>query len=287
MASELQRQLGDVQPESSAGEEDHLEPEPEELESEEGAPGNGGEPEDDSEDPKEQPKGRTAENVYREMSRKYDTLQERYERVLSLLESRQQEQPKPDESDDPLASKSIAQLKALRGQVPEENQAAFEEYIRNREVEELVNSKVQEREQKTRFTTMREASAQEAVNLYPDLSDHTSDFAQKVDQELRRLGRQYVDSNPQAVLDAANRVALRTNHTPAVRRTRVPGLPATKRNAAPVKGTKKEPKQSVEEASKIARNLQRALPKGSKFDVEEMRKRTDEYFDNKDLFVRR
>ena len=287
MSSELERQLGDVTPESSAGDDDHIEPEDIEIPDTEVTA-------EETDDDKPKAKGRDAENVYRELSRKNEhlsgqltSLQARFESAIERMEASAQAAPPDATNGDPLAVKTVAQLKNLRSQVPEENLAAFDEYVSERQIQETVDARVGAFEQKQTASQARKQTAQEAVNTYPDLAKPGSDFAQAVDKELKRLGRSYTNNNPYALLDASNRVAIRDGYGAKTTSPRIPGRPATKRNASPAPKAKDGPSMDVERATKIASGLKNALPKGAKFDVEKMRESTEQYRQNRDFFIKR
>lgn len=295
----LQKHLQGVEPDPPTGEDnDNLDPASDDLTPDDDFEGQGADPGDDDggddDGDGKGSKGRTAENVHREMSRKFEQerkeRQQFQERMLGMFERLTEnfgrpEPAKPDnQNGDSLSNLTVTQLKNMRAQVPAEQKAAFEEYLVERMVDEQVEAKVGKTLKAQNLTTTRKQVAQEAVNLYPDLADNTSEFYQKVDKELRQRGEAYANNNPHAVLDVAAYVAARTGVVQNVR-NRAPGAPASKRNAPPAK-KQDDGGLPVERANSLASALQGALPKGKKFNIDKVRKASKVYLDNAELFVK-
>lgn len=246
-------------------------------------------------------KGRTPENVYREVSRKLEKQEEKnqafQERMMGLMERMSENLAKPAETAEPdnangdaLSKYSVAQLKDMRAQVPDEKREAYDEYIVERMVQDKIETGMSAAEQVRNANDTRKQVAQKAVDLFPDLLDKSTDFAAAVDKELRYRGKGYAENNPHALLDVASTIATRMGigrrSTPPNPRTPTGGH-ATRRNAAPKGGSKNdELTLSRERAGELASSLQGALPKGKKFDIEKIRKNSQEYSDNADLFIR-
>ena len=239
-----------------------------------------------------EPKDRSAENYYREVIRKSE---EREERMLSMME-KLADTPTPVRSEpvkksgDSLDDRSIDELDGLRDQVPEDRRAAFDSYLNKRRVTEEVETRMSDLEHRTEVRTARQGAGQEAVNRYPDLADPGSDFAKKVNAKLRTLGRTYIDSNPRAIVDVANEVAISEGRQFRSNSGRRPKGSQANRSSTPVdnesRGSKGKQFQSTEETAAIAERLSRALPKGKKFDVTKINERANEYDKNRDLFIK-
>ncbi len=294
----LDDHLQGVQPESLPGEvDDNLEPntDDEVLDSNESLDADSEGAAADGDGEGEGDKGRTNENIYREVSRKLEKQQADnaafQERILNKFAEIAENIAKPAEPDntngDDLSRRSVAELKTLRAQVPEDKKEAFEEYIVERMVQERVEASMTVSEQTRNAGDTRKQSTQAAVNMYPDLVKGESEFAREVDNELRLRGKTYAENNPHALMDVANAVALRQG----VRQRTNPRIPgggrtANKGNSAPANQKSDELSQSRERANAIADRLQGALPKGKKFNIDKMRKTTEEYTKNADLFIR-
>jgi len=284
----LRKQLEGVTPVAPAGNEDDHEESDEELEPDPEAT-DGDEEGDEGGDGKGS--GRPEENWYREMIRKQAEFNERLEQRQSAFEERFVQvmenfrgEPVKD-SGDPLASKSIPELRALlkNPELSDDVKDQLGEYITGR----LVDEKVRERTEVSQATNARKAANQEAVNRYPQLMDTNSKFRAKVQAKLNALGKSYVDGNPRALLDAANDVAVETGTSfrptgPKV--TKPKPAPSNRQTGAPVKSGKK--KGVSPELAKIGARLSAALPPGQKFDMDTIQERTDEYAENINLFVR-
>jgi len=281
----LRQQLQGVTPPDSPPEHDEETIEDNDLDQHEGQAPEGDEP-------KEQSKDRPDENYFREMIRKGE---EREERMIALMERMTEARaadPQPvKQSGNGLDDRSVEELKGLRDQVPDEKKAAFDTYLNERIVRDEIDKRMQDFEHRTQARTARERYGQEAVNRYPQLADSTSDFAKKVNAKLKTLGKAYIDSNPRAIVDVANEVAISTgtawrgNETQG-RRPRQ--TPTGKKGSAPVQNSKSKDGgfMSEDRAKEIAAKLSRGLPSGKKFDVDKIRERANEYDQNRDLFIK-
>lgn len=269
MPDELERELAGVMPESLPADEEVIE---EEViaESDEGE----SEPE---------PDGRTIENIHREFDRKFERLEGRLEKLFS--QPTQPEPTKPsDKTGNQLDDMPIDQLRKLRTEVPEDRQADFDAYLTQRIVEETVEKRVTALTKEQSRGMARTAANQQAVDRFPELKDKDSEFRAAVQDRLTELGRDYVDGNPRAVLDAANDVAIGMDHRPRMGVRRPVTRPATRGNAD-VRTKTTEGALSTEKAQEIADRLRRAMP-GKEFDLEKIKADHEAYTAAKQLYVR-
>lgn len=217
----------------------------------------------DDDDGKERP----VENVRREMMRRQDSLRsEVMGELASIKELFRGEKPDPATTSDGPKTPSVAELKAMEGQVTEDTQKMYDDALRDAMIREEVDRRVSTESAAQHVQSMREDARLQATSRYSDLSVPGSDFRQEVETRLRQLGEGYMESNPRAILDAANDVAAERGITAAVvTRQRVPGMtPASSRsNAAPTKGgteTVDPDEPSDEEISTMAAKLRSAMP---------------------------
>ena len=240
--------------------------------------------------------GRTIENVYRELSRKQEKLEER---LFSMLEENQRliaesitgRSREPEKkSGNTLDDMSVQELENLRAQVAENNPdrlAEFDSYLNQRRVDQRVNERIQQFETKSQLESRRREANRTAVDRYPELGRRGSEFYRAVNSRLEELGADYVHSNPRAVLDAANDVAAERGVTPSTQRQRVRGSVGNRRSGggAPTgdnAGDKKErdlPRsaKAKEDRAKIASRLRSALPGGKDFDDAKIAERMEQY----------
>lgn len=291
MTDHLGDQLKGVKPDPPSGIEDNppiedqIEPDPDPAEDKDG----------DDKDKKEE--DRPEKNWIREMARKQDAFQEKMQQQFLEAQERMTESftkamaPPPEPNGDPLAQKTVIELKALRSQVPDEQKAAYEEYLVERIAGDVAQKGIDEFKQTYVTANAREQYAKDAVNRFPDLADPTSDFAKAANAKLKRLGQGYIDSNPRAVLDVANEVALETGTSfrgpnPS-RRTNPPGNPASGNQApAAAQPDGKEDKARKARLAKIAKRL-KAANGGKDFDMERVEATNKAYRENIDMFVRK
>lgn len=294
MGDTLDTQLDGVQPNSPIGNEDdeHLEQpelEVEEDETPKGAEAEGSEDEDGKD-------GRDLNNIYREFSRKQEKFQRAMQQqfrdtinelTTALRETRPSQPDKP--SGNSLDDLSVDQLKNMRGQVPEEQREAFNDYLMERIITDEVGKRTTQLTKNQTFELQRAKANQSAVDRYPQLKDKSSEFRSAVEAELRaRGGKDYAQANPAAVLDVANEIAAQTGvranvGTTVVRPRRQPLQPSATRKGKPVQ-TKEEETMTDEQARAIAKRLEGAT--GVKFDIQKIKERHKMYKDNQDLFVK-
>jgi hypothetical protein len=255
------------------------------------------------EEGEEESGGRTIENVYRELSRKQEQFQERMMQQLSesqkmLAEALQGRTEQPEkQTGNTLDSMSVQELEAFRKTVAEQNPDAlteFDDYLNKRRVDDTVEQRIRQFENKSQVETRRRQANETAVQRYPELGQRNSDFYRAVNNRLQELGRDYVDANPRAVLDAANDVAAERGMVPSTtRRPTIRGSVGSRESGggAPVQKQKQEknlPKsaQSAEDREAIARRLAAALPKGKKFDDKAIEDKMAQYQENVGYFLR-
>lgn len=277
--------LEDVQPDPSPGEDDQsLEQEPEAT------------PEGDAEGEGEG-NGRTIDNVYRELSRKQEEFQSKMmsqfmDAQRQLVESLKP-QPEPEKkTGNTLDDMSVQELRNARAQIAEANPeqlAEFDAYVNQRMVDEQVNSRMSQWEQRQQAEQLRSKAQQDAIRRYPELSQRGSEFYSAVNARLNELGDTYVKANPRAVLDAANDVAAELGVSPrqAGKVAQMRGRVANKSNANP-KANEPEEKTGMSDSDMdaIAKRLAGAMPKGKQFDKKSIKERDKFYRENSQYYLR-
>jgi len=219
----LEKELKDVQVEPSATPDDET-PAPE---SEETLVGE----ESESETPKEEEKDRF-HNLQREMDRKLEKQQREFlasqERLMEKMLEKFSESSYRSSKPSTLEEMSLAQLQSLRAEaaglenVDPNTLKSIDDAIVNRRVQDTVDARLGSFTKEQRANMERDAAKAEALQKYPDLRNPQSEFYQKVDRYLQVRGEAYVKSNPQAVLDAAARIAVEEGIQPA--RAAVPNV---------------------------------------------------------------
>lgn len=287
--------LKDVKAESSpAAEDDHYE-EPDETQDDLDAEG----PEGDE----GEGKGRTLENVHRELSRKYDKLSHDVFTALNQLAEGQAAmqnaitgfvaQPGKN-TGNTLDDMSVAELRQLRVQVQAENPDKLEDldaYITERVVEERVSSQLNQFQQTTAISQQRQNANTQATERYPELKVEGSEFRQAVNDRLNDLGEDWVKNNPRAVLDAANDVAFELGIQPQRggrserMRGRVAGARTGKATAKPDPIDEHLPVNDAQIDS-ISSRLADALPPGKSFDKSRIKENMKAYRDNTHFFLK-
>lgn len=251
---------------------------------------------DESSD-EESGKGRTIENVYRELSRKQEEFQNRMleqqnKLIEKLAESRTAEPEK--KTGNTLDDMSLQELETLRGQVAENNPdklGEFDSYLNKRRVDDQVQSKMSDWEKRQADQQLRSRAQQDALRRYPELANRGSEFYSQVNARLNELGDSWVSRNPRAVLDAANDIAAEMGVAPraATKVANMRGRVARKSNSNP-KASAPNPKDEGGLTDKafdqIGSRLGNAMPKGKKFDKEAIDKRAKFYRDNLQYYLR-
>lgn len=251
---------------------------------------------DDSDEGGKDKEGRSLENVRGELLRKMQKQNEEMMAEIRRLQeaSQYRPEPKPETKDKPktLDDMSVAELEQYRDQVPEENKAQFERYITERRAAEIARNTILEERQKDTFTNAESKANEKAFGRWPQLHDKSSEFYRVTDRILKEMGPG-ADTNPRAVLDAANEAGLELGLTPQSFRPRVrrrePGDVQTGRTSRPPKSGKDDVMDvNSEEHQAIQKRLAQAMP-GKKFTKEQLKriaKRGKLYQENRDLFTR-
>jgi hypothetical protein len=108
---------------------------------------------------------------------------------------------------------TVAELKNLMATLDDDNstpeqRAGLQEYIMDRIVDEKLDARM---ERLQTHTTAKELDTI-AKKRWPQLTDPESDFYKKVEAEVEARGD--IDTNPRALLDAANAVGLQMGEAP-------------------------------------------------------------------------
>jgi hypothetical protein len=172
--------------------------------------------------------GRTVDNVRGELMRKMEKEREYFTDLVRSLEGKIEQlssvagpakPAKAKGAPDTLDDLSIAELKTLRANVPEEQRAAFEEYFEERRVREQVETQVKAITNKQTFAQQEKTATTQALTRWPDLRDSTSELYRATNKVLNEMG-QMADSNPRAILDAANEAGMQLGLSPRTGQTR-------------------------------------------------------------------
>lgn len=219
--SRLDNAIKSVPASSSLADEPNPEDSPEDLLDETNP-----EPEGETGANDEQPEGkkgkRDIENVRGELLRKMD---KRHQDLLGELNSMRESMLRANQqygvpaNVSPTAPKtlddmSIQELETLRGNVPEEQKAAFESYLQERKIDAKVQDRLNKFEQTTERKTAEQRFNHMAMDRWPQLRDKQSEFYRITDRILSEMGS-VADTNPRAVLDAANEAGLEVGISPA------------------------------------------------------------------------
>lgn len=242
--------------------------------------------------------GRSLENVRGEFQRKYEKMERDNAALLAELRSLRESlantpsTPKPAPSEaKTLDDLSVAELEQMLPNVPDEQKAAFQAYVNERRVDEKVEAKLGKFQQTQAFQQAEAKANEQAFSRWPQLHDKTSDFYAATNRILDSMGPS-ADSNPQAVLHAANEAGLELGLQPQMFRPQVtrrePGQVQGGRTTRPTPTKDDTVDLNSEEHQAIQRRLSNAMP-GRKFTKEQLAriaKRTKQYKDNIDLFTR-
>lgn len=215
MSGRLQNAIQSVDPESLPG--DGTNPKaPDEPNPEAASGKKGGKGTDGGND------GRTVDNVRGELMRKMEKEREYFTDLVRSLESKIETLTSVAGPAKPANTKgapntlddlSIAELKTLRAQVPEEQREAFEEYFEERRVREVAEAQVRAITNKQSFADTEKTATEVALTRWPDLRDATSELYRATNKVLRDMGAA-ADSNPRAILDAANEAGMQLGLSP-------------------------------------------------------------------------
>lgn len=231
----------------------------------------------DGEDGQDGKNERTAENVRGELLRKMQKSNQEMMAELKALREQVSTQPAPvapapetPSQPQTLDDMTVDQLIQMQPNVPEEQKAAFDAYLMDRKVDAKVDARLSKFQSTTEHQQAEEKHNATAFDRWPQLRNKQSEFYGITDQILSEMGPSG-ESNPRAVLEAANEAGLQLGLAPAsgVQRTRrKPG------NVAPGRSTRgtsaPEPGQSEAQAE-IANRLQNAMP-GKKFTKEQLKR---------------
>jgi hypothetical protein len=255
-----------------------------------GNQGDGGQPSEGNE--------RTPENVRGEVLRKMEKFADQMSERLAALEQENERlrsqygvpaQAQPQTNNPPtLDDMSIQQLEAARANVPEENRAQFDAYLLDRKVQEKVRTELTAYQSQTERQQAETKFNEQAMNRWPQLRDRTSDLYARADQILATMPN--ADTNPRAVLDAANEAAIELGLSPStgLQRTTVrePGRLVSGHNQRSGPGA--DPAVSTAEQKAIADKLRNAMPNGG-FSEDQMKRiaeSTQIYKDNINTLVK-
>jgi hypothetical protein len=161
---------------------------------------------------------------------------------------------RPTKEPSTLEEMSLVQLQSLKTEasklenVDPNTIAQIDDAIVNRRVQDTIKSELGAFTNEQRATAQREQAKADALAQFPDLRNPQSDFYKAVDRHLQTLGDAYVQSNPQAVLDAAARVAVREGVKPVARTP----IPTVARAGTAPKDEPKEP-QITDEIRKLGK----------------------------------
>jgi hypothetical protein len=251
---------------------------------------------DDSDDEQGEGTERTAENVRREVLRKMEKSQKEMMAKLEQLGNENQSlraqltnpaQPVAQNGPKTYDDLSVQELIQIQNTIPADQKAAFDAYLIERKVDERVDAKLGKFESTSSFKQQEDKFNQTAYDRWPQLRQKGSEFYGIADRILSGMGKA-ADTNPRAVLDAANEAGLELGLAPATSiRTprRAPG------NVAPGRSTKSASAPdpvATENDKAIASRLANAMP-GKKFTKEQLKriaKRSAQYQEQINTHVR-
>jgi hypothetical protein len=251
---------------------------------------------DDSEDEQGDGTERTAENVRREVLRKMEKSHKEMMAKLEQLGNENQSlraqltntmQPVAAASPKTYDDLSVQDLIQIQNTIPAEQKAAFDAYLIDRKVDERVDAKLGKFQSTSSFQQQEDKFNQTAYDRWPQLRQKGSEFYGIADRILSGMGKT-ADTNPRAVLDAANEAGLELGQAPA---TSIRTSRHTPGNVAPGRSTKSvsAPDPVATENDKaIANRLANAMP-GKKFTKEQLKriaKRSAEYQEQINSHVR-
>ena len=242
--------------------------------------------------------GRDIKNVRGELLRKQEKLaadmDARFARFEGMLEGALAAQPKqqgqPATGNRNLNEYSVAELQALESQIPDANKAEYQKLVNAAQVREATVNVVNSRFEQERMKEVRERANREAYGNWPQLNDRQGAFYREVNRELDQMGDATVKKSPTAVRDAANAVGLRLGLTPAARRiieSNTHGDIGGRSGPAP-SGGGNSLDMTDKQVDEISPALQRALKSGkfTKEQKERIKKRTGQYRENQNLFIK-
>ncbi len=255
--------------------------------------------EDDGSDPGDDGKpGRSLDNVRGEFQRKFEGLQRDNQRMADELAALRDQPaapapstPAPETQATTLDDMSIADLEAMRPKIDADKKDAFDAYLIDRKVQHGVKTGLDEFRTEHTFEQKEQVSNERAFSRWPQLHNQSSDFWQTTNRILKEMG-ETADSNPGAVLHAANEAGLELGIKPQSFRPEVtrrdPVSLQSGRSSRPGPRDRNEVDINSDEHKAIQRTLGSVMP-GRKFSDKQLTriaKNTKKYVDNIDLFTR-
>ena len=240
--------------------------------------------------------GRTVDNVHGELTRKMQQEREYFTgritslegKIDQLLTSNVSKPAAGAATPNTLDDMSIADLKRARAQVPDEQRAAFDEYLDDRRIQDAVDSKVRTANNRQSFVSDESTANTAAMSRWPDLRDPTSTIYAKTNQILQSMGDR-AESNPRAVLEASNEAGLQLGLAPrGVVETRVPGVRHTGPGSGTTPAPSTDPAVSDTRIAEVAQGLAHAFTNGKISDeaMARIKENTALYKANIDKFTR-
>ena len=247
---------------------------------------------DPSKEPKKEGKKkqeRTADEVRGEVLRKQEKdkaeimgkLADLSIQIGQSTQFRQEPAPTPGNTGtkklEEMSSAELAQFQSALDweKVSDADKLDFKILVASKQQEEKFGTQLKSLQKSQKLDAERQKYADIAKTRYPDLQKKGSDLAREVDTRLQALSETIVLSNPSVVLDLANEVAIQKNIRPETRRI-VEGLgrPAGSRTASA--GTEDDEPEGMmddDQRAALAKAFERrnALPKGQKFDLDEIK----------------
>lgn len=229
---------------------------------------------------------RPAKNFVAEITRKSsDQVKEVLAGIPAAIEAavtaamEKTKSPAPVEQKTGLEAYSVDQLKqhAETLEVSDPMRQKISEHVQERIIHDRVASEVGAFTRDQRLQMDRTEWANRAKTRYPDLENPNSDFYKKVEAELKSMDASIASINPRSAYDAANAVAQAEGIRPTVRKS-VPKPSATKGSSKPAETPDGEGPSDAEIAAMEAK-LQHAMPKGKKFNRDNIRDRQKHYSD--------
>ena len=240
--------------------------------------------------------GRTVDNVHGELTRKMQQEREYFTGRITSLEGKIDQLitagvSKPaagTATPNTLDDMSVADLKRARAQVPDEQRAAFDEYLDDRRIQEAVDSRVRADTSQRSFTADESNANTAAMSRWPDLRDPTSTIYAKTNQILQSMGAN-AETNPRAVLEASNEAGLQLGLAPrGAVETRVPGIRHTGPGSGTAPAPSPDPAVSDTRIAEVAQGLAHAFTGGKISDeaMERIKENTALYKANIDKFTK-
>lgn len=243
--------------------------------------------------------GRDIKNVRGELLRKQEKyaaeMNARFERFEGMLEGALAARPIPQgttqtDATKPLNTYSVAELKALESQIPDDNKTEYKRLIDTAQARETTLDVVNDRFDQERIKLIREKANTEAYDNWPQLKDKQGSFYREVNRELGEMGVDVTKRSPTAVRDASNAVGMRLGLTPAAQRlmeSNTHGDIGGRSGPAP-KGDGNSLDMSDKQIEEISPALQYALKSGkfTKEQKERIKTKTGQYRKHQHLFIK-